>query len=327
MINLVHYLFLPDLRFILASFYYVYNIGIFLIIAFLFNKKPFQSRDAILIFLYVAIAIEFLVIIFAPEVRAGREIGTFNNPNQLSAWSLMSICIIIALRYHDQLRFIDLIFIVLLCLMQLSTLSKAGIISTALLIAPLSLSKIIPFNYKILSIFLIFIGLFYMVISNNYIFKKVSEYALLANAYDQVNTLGQDHTDNPEGRGYARIVEHPYYLIFGAGEGGYDRFSTDMHPKARELHSGLGTLFFCYGLFGAALFFTFLFGLYRNTPLLILYTLGIILMYGLVHQQMRFSMFWVYLGAVYGYSRIIREPNEANLPSETQISFERKMRH
>lgn len=172
LINLVHYLFLPDLRFILASFYYVYNIGIFLIIAFLFNKKPFQSRDAILIFLYVAIAIEFLVIIFAPEVRAGREIGTFNNPNQLSAWSLMSICIIIALRYHDQLRFIDLIFIVLLCLMQLSTLSKAGIISTALLIAPLSLSKIIPFNYKILSIFLIFIGLFYMVISNNYIFKK-----------------------------------------------------------------------------------------------------------------------------------------------------------
>src|SRR2546422_1043712 len=61
----------------------------------------------------------------------------------------------------------------------------------------------------------------------------------------------QGKEESMEMRGYDRMTNHPQYLLFGAGEGAYYRFQS---AWPRELHSSYGTLLFCYGIFGTALF-------------------------------------------------------------------------
>src|SRR5262249_9548312 len=100
-----------------------------------------------------------------------------------------------------------------------------------------------------------------------------------------------------EARGYMRMVENPQYLLLGAGEGGFDRFKGD---KPRELHSGLATLLFSYGPMGSLIFAALLYAVFSKQEKYFLVLLVLILLFGLVQQNIRFSMFWVFLAAVQG---------------------------
>ncbi|MDZ7736197.1 MAG: hypothetical protein U5P41_08920 [Gammaproteobacteria bacterium] len=94
-------------------------------------------------------------------------------------------------------------------------------------------------------------------------------------------------------RGYTRIIEHPGYLLFGAGEGAYHRFL----PKY-EFHSSLGTVLFCYGLPGTIAFTAMLWAIIRRRLLPGAILLMPALVYGLAHQGLRFTMFWVMLACI-----------------------------
>ncbi|MFT7158405.1 MAG: hypothetical protein ACI8Q1_003437, partial [Parvicella sp.] len=92
---------------------------------------------------------------------------------------------------------------------------------------------------------------------------------------------------------YDRISNHPEYLIFGAGEGGYNRFDTfiDNH----EMHSSLGTIVFSYGIPGIVLFTLFVFSLLKKLPwFYLVYSLPLFA-YGITHMGLRFTVFWVAL--------------------------------
>jgi hypothetical protein len=94
-------------------------------------------------------------------------------------------------------------------------------------------------------------------------------------------------------RGYDRISNHPEYLIFGAGEGGYNRFDTfiDNH----EMHSSFGTIVFCYGIPGIVLFTLFVFSLLKKLPWFYLVYALPLFAYGVTHMGLRFTIFWVAL--------------------------------
>ena len=100
-------------------------------------------------------------------------------------------------------------------------------------------------------------------------------------------------TDSLAGRGYDRMINNPEFLLFGAGEGGFERFES---AQPGEVHSSFGTILFAYGLPGLVLFSLFLVMVMRRCGgsrwLLLLPALA----YGLTHQGVRFAMFWVLLG-------------------------------
>ena len=52
------------------------------------------------------------------------------------------------------------------------------------------------------------------------------------------------------GRGYLRILKHPSYMILGAGEGGFERFSLVFEEMAVEIHNVFLNNLFSYGIFG-----------------------------------------------------------------------------
>jgi hypothetical protein len=114
-------------------------------------------------------------------------------------------------------------------------------------------------------------------------------------------------------RKVARLVENPRYLVLGAGEGANEpRFGV-----RAEVHSTVGTLLFSYGIPGTLLFAWFFRNLIRadvKTSLLLLLPLFV---YGIAHNGLRFSPFWICLCTTY-YIFGTRLPPEA-IPALTIV--------
>lgn len=98
-------------------------------------------------------------------------------------------------------------------------------------------------------------------------------------------------------RGYYRITEYPEYWILGAGEGAYlERFGRIM-----EFHSTLGNIQVSYGIIGLILFLKFLYLALKNNKFRDWYILFCILIYGITHNGIRNSLFWIFLALLVSF--------------------------
>lgn len=91
-------------------------------------------------------------------------------------------------------------------------------------------------------------------------------------------------------RGYARLWENREYLLFGAGEGAYERFEV---LWGKELHSTFGNILMSYGIVGLAILCAFFgkllwhCGWWNVVAFLPAFT------YGLTHNGIRQSELWI----------------------------------
>lgn len=297
-INLTHFSFSPDRRFLLSIFYYPYNILVFGFVAYIFGQSSEQIRKYSYWALSIAILAQFIWAAFIPDSDNWRATGGFDNPNQLAYWSLLSAGMLIILRGENRFTIIDISLFGLTGLTQALALSKAGMISFTLLFLVLFFSQRITHAMRAALFTIILAAAFIFALSPNLGSALSAKADIAHNVITRLASLGLEADDSLIGRGYDRIISHPEYLIFGAGEGGFDRFQNNGGPK--ELHSGLATLLFSYGFTGFILFLTFLFLIFRRERFLVLTVLGCILMFSLTHQAFRFTHFWVFLGMVYG---------------------------
>ena len=125
---------------------------------------------------------------------------------------------------------------------------------------------------------------------------------------DRLMTIGLEADDTLAARGYDRLIEYPAYLVFGAGEGAFWRFSEN-EGYGQELHGALPTILFSYGVMGFVLFMTAILMIVWRQPALIWAILALTLLYGLAHHSIRFTGFWVLLAFIAG-GRNIRRPKE-----------------
>lgn len=114
---------------------------------------------------------------------------------------------------------------------------------------------------------------------------------LLAEVQGRVSNIGKDTDDSLSMRGYDRISDYPQYWVFGAGEGAYERFDNATY----EFHSTLGTVQVSYGIVGLLQFLFIIFYVIRKNGFKGWYILACLLIYGLAHNGLRNSMFWMLL--------------------------------
>lgn len=293
-INMTHYALQPDKQFFLSSLYYVFNLGIFLYTYTIFKRTPNTLQRSLIPALALAIALEcFFVLIL--DIKDGyRSVGTFNNPNQLSYWALLSFCILVVLRYPSPLKWFDYGLIFALLLIEMESLSKAALISFLFGFICLAFTRAVtPFGRAIMLVGCLSLAVF-AIFSFQSIMATFGAAENVQKTVTRLAEIGKDSDDNLEGRGYNRLYENPQYLILGAGEGGYERFAIIPF----ELHSGIATLFFCYGISGATLFGLFLLSILRRLPPIYWALVFAIMLYGLTHQNIRFTYFWVFLGLI-----------------------------
>lgn len=294
LINLIHCAFYYDIRFLLSSLYYVYNFSVFCLISYIFHRSPDRAGKLMRFALLAVIAIELILLFTTGHAR--RAEGTFNNPNQFTYWALLAGIILIILRHRRRLNGLDFAALFALGYIQMQTLSKAGLITYTLFMAVVFFTPRVNVAVRSALLFLVVCFGIYAVFEADRLAEYAGNIDSIERAAQRLEGIGQEGDDSAEARGYDRIFNFPEYAILGAGEGAYHRF----HPRGRnqELHSGIATLVFSYGVLGTGLFALFIFSVFREKPWYYTAFFFIVLMYGLTHQNIRFTDFWVFLGLI-----------------------------
>lgn len=219
-----------------------------------------------------------------------RGVLFFTNPNQLGYYSLCGLAIILIMETAIKLpKLIIYLSFLLFTYMAVLSVSKAALGSMIILFgAYLIANKIFSVRNLLALLFVGGISLF--------VFSKTEIGSNFQNALDVREANEADRPDEItewQYRGYDRITNHPEYLVFGAGEGGYNRFDTfiDNH----EMHSSFGTIIFCYGIPGTVLFLMFVYAVLKKLPWFYLVYALPLFAYGVTHMGLRFTIFWVAL--------------------------------
>jgi hypothetical protein len=302
-INLINHLVFDDVRFILTMMIYPYNFLVFIFITALARRDREQFIKATYLGIAVAIIIQLVMLTFFDAgYRGYRGTGGFENPNQFAYWSLLTATMIIFLRRGEKLKLTDFILLAVLGYFQTLALSKAGIIAFAILCTILLITPKIPKQAYAALFILITAASIFTLVNHDKASAFFARFNSIQNAAERIESIGEEPDDSAQARGYFRLIEHPQYTLLGAGEGAFDRFPDDK-GHARELHSGIATIIFSYGIFGAAIFFTFLLLVINKQPWFYILLFMPIFLFGLPHQNFRFAHFWVLLGINYGLVR------------------------
>ncbi len=300
-INLIHYFFTPDVKFMLHSIYYFFNFLIFVFGILIFRSYPKMANYYSYWAVVIICILEFLVVMFFPDMEDYRASGTFNRSNQLAYWGILTAAALLILKRTSPITLLDLLLLAMIGYIEMKALSKAGIIVYFMLLMIAFISPNITKKMRWIAFicFTVLMLVKFQTPQNVAVFIQKIE--TLEAVSDRMKTLGKQADDTPAGRGYDRLIEHPQFLIVGAGEGAHWRFGR------QELHSGIATLIFSYSIFGFGVFVLFLGSVFYRLPWHYTAMLIPIFMYGLTHQNVRFSYFWVFLALAYSWHFIKRE--------------------
>lgn len=204
----------------------------------------------------------------------------FNDPNQLAFWVLCSLSI-----YLLKPNKLSLLAILLGFLIIISSMSRSAILGIILIF----LGYIFNFKFNINSLIIKGVSVFLLFLAINFIiYNNQDEVSYLVDRF--VETDVEDQADI---RGYTALGKYPEYLLFGAGQGEYNRFSSTNH----EIHSTWAGILFYYGFIGLLLFLFFLWTIWSRLSLYEKIIFLAPLVYGFSTYGLRASIFWFFLAA------------------------------
>jgi hypothetical protein len=274
---------LEDLSLLKSSLYYVYDGALLMTCLMLYTTFGDAFLDVTVHAVGASVVLQAALSPFATQSSASRQALFFNNENQLGYFSVLAGTIIllgarhVTIRaWHQALFFAALGYLALLSQSRSALLGLGALAILAHLDRPLRLMMVLGALAVASALLLVAPPLL----------SKSEERLVVGGEYDTFAT-----------RGYDRIVNYPEHVLFGAGEGAYERFRSELY--ASELHSSYGTLLFCYGIPGTALFTLVLWLFCRHDPWTALFVIPA-LVHGMGHQGLRFAFFWATLAFLYG---------------------------
>jgi hypothetical protein len=304
-VNLFWWTIYPDEFFIKSSLFYVFNAGVMVsIVALYASSEPERVSRFTRWGILAAVLIEVVLVIVFAGHEGIRSIGTFNNPNQLGYWCLASGACWLVVRGEGRLDWLDAVVLAGAGYLTTVSLSKAAIGGFALLVVFAIVAHGVRSRWSAAAVGVVLLALPMLIIEPALLKDQVKDFfsqGTAALVVERVESVGKQQDDSLAGRGYDRLWRHSGHLFFGAGEGAYQRF--DPGAGAMELHSTWGTVLFSYGIAGLLSFLAILWASFRHAPRRYLFYFIPIALYGLTHQGLRFSLFWVFLGLVIGVSR------------------------
>lgn len=263
-INLIWFFVTSDSRMILCTLFYIFN----LFIIFMFSEKTSDLKflKNMRFCLFSGLIIQLLLYIFKIgkyEYILSRYKGTLNDPNQFAFFCLTSFFLIYLINSkkeikNDKIVIISFIISSFLIYMSASTgmlLSLAIFVGYYLVYKLFCLLKLKKDNryVKVSTVVVSLLIFFFIILSLTGAINvsKVYNSILHSDIYGRVIgkiTIGKT-TNNGSGllydRGYDKIIKHPIYIIFGAGEGGFSRFTDCVN---NEIHATIPSILFYYGI-------------------------------------------------------------------------------
>lgn len=296
-INWVNFAFIPDQRFALSSIYYLFNFIIFVFAVSLFRKNYDLMIRLTCAGIIIALCTQCLWAEFLPDPGARRMTAGFKNPNQLAYWALLCMAILVYMKQNSKFNLIDFFALLTGAYIQTLALSKAGIIAASALLVLIFFMPQMPKVGRYAGYIAALVTCVYLLFAPQSVPNLSSQIDSFNRVTERLDNVGAESDDSLEGRGYTRISENPIYLLIGAGEGGFERFRTWSSPK--ELHSGLATILFSYGIFGFCLFCAFLGCIFYRQPWYCWGILFCVMLFSLSSQTIRFNHTWIFFAVAY----------------------------
>ena len=312
LVNATWFLLTGDFVFLKKTSFYLYNVVVLLFVI----AAGFHDWAKLKKVVWWSCAIALLAQVGCLELfpaAARRATGTFNNPNQLGYWALLLMACMAIVKDREGLGPADVLALGAGFYVTALSLSKAASISAMLLLLFAGIACGVRRSTGVLLGLALVLGLGFQIATGSAI-DRIASLDPVEALTNRLQNIGQQRDDSVLARGYPRLLENPEYLAFGAGEGSFDRLNDEGSNK--EFHSTLGNLLMSYGVPGVALFAALIVIVCAAAPKNMLYLIPIML-YGLTHMGLRFSLFWVFLGLMYAQGRyagrVAADP--ARLPS------------
>jgi hypothetical protein len=278
--------------------FYIFNGVFFLIFIATLYKDGLLNKQYINIISFtilITLGFQFFLALIGFQFGTGEESSRatlfFNNPNQLGYFSLLMLSLFTVLPSIFR-KNIFIIFLVIFITSYLVLYAGSRAALGGVLILTVLLFYFEGFRLKLKSFIFLLIGIIAIpiLLQNDFITNNIESLQNRGERFVNYNIT------EAQIRGYDRFWIHPEYILYGAGEGRFDRFDS-YHQM--ELHSGFGTILFSYGILGFLLFFIFFFKVLKKRLLFYLVLLTPVLFYNLTHQGLRTTLFWALLASIY----------------------------
>lgn len=266
-INGIYFLIYGTMDFLLSSFQYIFiSIGVCVFYSILpYNNIIFNINKILKINIIIQLIIFLLGLgrYYTPT----RYMGTFNDPNQFGFYILLTFMITIVIdKIENRKNKFNLVLLIIVTFLIIKSSSTGMILGLGVYIILSSLynlkyiAKYINQHRRIILgismttlLVLSFIGGLYIIDENvkikiNTKIEKLLNSAIVERIKEKVQKFEKDTEDITflEDRCLDKIVYYPEYLLFGAGQGYYDRFENV--KSNNEIHSTLPSILFCYGI-------------------------------------------------------------------------------
>ena len=248
-----------------------------------FNAKTIHL---LLVVIMVSITGQLLIVMAGLGRESFRVVAFFNNPNQLSYFAALcaGTAVIVGHLYRVQSPLIPLIVLASVPVSAMS-LSRGGTLACLMyLLMVIFFSKALSFTARVMMIAV-------LVIAGSFALERFTTSETFQNFGSRVEQEDLEREATGNRRGYDRLFNYPENIVWGAGEGYYERFDEEI-----EFHSWPGTVLFCYGLIGTALMLRFLWLVIPDFRTL--FYLSPLFLYNLTHHGGRSLILWCLLGLI-----------------------------
>lgn len=315
-IQLIYFFLTDKSEFLFKILFYLFNLISSVFFILVFHKSSLEKMKDVML---NGCFLSCVVIIIGLIVNRGgalRQTSFFNNPNQMGYYCLLILTTTLYLSPNN-LSKIKLLFIHLSVLYaSLLSYSKGaviGIVLTYFSYFSFKLNLKRPFYFIVYFVF-VAVSLFaiYDFINNDDgIAIRNEEMNILRNRI--INLRDENDSDLSTGRGYGRVYEVMPHIIWGVGEGDYDRFTI---MNGLEVHSTFISLLVSYGAIGLTLYIFLIIRLVRadrfSNTFKNFCLLSGVLFYALSHNGIRNTFLWIILSMM-----CLMNTGSNNLPSKS----------
>lgn len=312
LINSLYYAFYQNFMFILSSIYYVYNL--FIVIMFTSFLKESQNIKILDKIVKINLLIQLLLFIggVGRYYLSTRYMGTFNDPNQFAYYIFTSYLLLYLININKKNgNILYLIISILLIIVSSSTAMTLGI-GVFFILEFMDIIIKLPFllkrNFIKIFIFIIISTLLiciFALFTDDDVYmnikSKVMNITIISRIEDKLSRV--DYSNNEtnmtiwEERGYDKIYNQPYVILYGSGEGEYGRFKA-VHDG--EIHATIPSILFYYGIVPTLILLSWLWQYVKkqNINVLIVYISLFLESFFLLNQRQAYFWILIVLGKV-----------------------------
>jgi hypothetical protein len=320
LVNVVWFILEGDVGFLWKTSFYLYDTIIFVFVVAVGLQAPGVLRAVVRCACLVALPAQLAYVVLIHFSEGWRATGSFNNPNQLAYWALLTMASLCVVKGRIRLGVMEVAVLCSGLYLVASSVSRSGLIAALLLILSILLCCGVRRSAGISLAVVLLLGLMFE-LSRGDLVTRIMQTDVVSVLDMRLSRTGEYRHDSLSARGYIRLFNNPQHLVFGAGEGAYARLNPDTNQPLseanKEFHSTLGNIFMSYGLIGLGVFSVFLLVVFSRASWFSYAYFCPIMIYGVTHMGLRETMFWIFLALVYVQSRSAQSDAKIGAPASS----------